>query len=86
MTKETEKKNTDNGKVLNGTVVSDAMDKTVVVKVNRYTKHPKYGKYINISKKYKAHDEDNTYKVGDKVSITEVKPISKDKRFKVINK
>lgn len=71
------------GVVLRGVVVSDKMDKTVVVSVSRFVKHPKYGKYYNISKKYKAHDEKNKFKVGDKVEIIEVKPISKDKHFKV---
>ena len=71
------------GVVLRGVVVSDKMDKTVVVSVSRFVKHPKYGKFYNISKKYKAHDEGNKYKVGDKVEIIEVRPISKDKKFKV---
>ncbi|MEI6580902.1 MAG: 30S ribosomal protein S17 [bacterium] len=74
------------GKILNGTVVSDKMDKTVVVLVSRFVKHPKYGKYYNASKKYKAHDEENKHKIGDKVEIVETRPISKDKKFKVINK
>lgn len=73
-------------KTLRGVVVSDKMQKTVVVEVNRFVKHPKYGKYMKQSKKYKAHDEENTYKVGDKVSIEETRPISKDKSFKVIGK
>ncbi len=72
------------GKLLKGTVVSDKMDKTVVVAVNRLVKHPKYGKFINRTKRYKAHDEANAFKVGDEVSIQEVKPISKDKSFIVI--
>jgi len=72
------------GNTLNGIVVSDKMDKTVVVSVSRFVKHPKYGKFYNISKKYKAHDEDNKFKVGDKVEIVETRPISKDKRFKVV--
>lgn len=71
-------------KKLKGIVVSDAMNKTVVVLVNRYKKHPKYKKYIRISKKYKAHDENNQYKVGDRIIIQECKPISKDKHFIVI--
>ena len=71
------------GVVLRGVVVSDKMDKTVVVSVSRFVKHPKYGKFYNISKKYKAHDEGNKCKVGDKVEKIEVKPISKDKKFKV---
>lgn len=68
---------------LRGVVVSDKMDKTVVVSVSRFVKHPKYGKFYNISKKYKAHDENNKYKVGDKVEIVETRPMSKDKRFKI---
>ncbi|MEK7572761.1 MAG: 30S ribosomal protein S17 [Patescibacteria group bacterium] len=71
-------------KTLNGVVISDKMDKTVVVLVSRFVKHPKYGKYYNTSKKYKAHDEENKYKVGDKVEIVETRPISKDKKFKVV--
>ena len=72
------------GKVLKGIVVSDKMDKTVVVSVSRFVKHPLYGKFYKVSKKYKAHDADNKYKIGDKVEIVETRPISKDKRFKVI--
>lgn len=73
-------------KVLKGVVTSDKMQKTVVVEVNRFVKHPKYGKYMKQSKKYKAHDEENIYKVGDNVSIEETRPISKDKTFKVVGK
>ncbi len=82
MTKETTTKK----KTLKGTVTSDKMDKTVVVSVARFVKHPKYLKYLKIAKKYKAHDEDNTYKIGDKVLITETRPISKDKTFTVVGK
>lgn len=71
-------------KILKGVVVSDKMQKTVVVSVDRFVKHPKYQKYQKISKRYKAHDENNEKKIGDTVSIEEVKPISKDKHFKVI--
>lgn len=67
-----------------GIVVSDKMDKTIVVSVSRFIKHPKYGKFYKVNKKYKAHDEDNKYKTGDKVSIKQVRPISKDKKFKVV--
>lgn len=74
-----------NKKTLTGVVVSDKMDKTVVVSVTRYEKHPKYKKYLKISKKYKAHDEANNHKVGDQVSIVETRPISKDKHFKVVS-
>lgn len=80
MTEEIKKLN----KTLDGVVVSDKMDKTVVVSVTRYEKNEKYHKYVKHSKKYKAHDEENKYKVGDKVSIVETRPISKDKHFKVI--
>jgi len=71
-------------KTLRGVVVSDKMKDTVVVQVSRYTKHPTYGKFVNINKKYKAHDLGNTKKIGDKVEIEEVRPISKDKRFRVV--
>jgi small subunit ribosomal protein S17 len=67
--------------VLSGTVVSTKMKDTIVVNVDRFTKHPRYGKYITVSKKYKAHDAGNTKKEGDKVEIVECKPISKDKHF-----
>ncbi len=71
-------------KKMKGVVVSDKMEKTVVVLVDRYVKHPKYKKYHTISKKFKAHDENNEYKIGDRVLIEECRPISKDKSFKVI--
>ena len=71
---------------IQGVVVSDKMEKTVTVLTNRFVKHPKYGKFMNISKKYKAHDEEGAYKTGDKVTIEECRPISKDKSFKVIGK
>lgn len=83
MEKETKKIN---GKKLIGTIVSDKMQKTVVVAVSRYFKHPKYGKYINSTKKYKAHNESDTFKTGDRVEIQEVRPISKDKNFTVTKK
>jgi small subunit ribosomal protein S17 len=75
-----------NKKTLQGTVVSDAMDKTVVVEVGRFVKHPKYKKFYTISKKYHAHDENNEYKVGDAVAIVETRPISKKKSFVVVSK
>lgn len=71
-------------KVLKGVVVSDKMDKTVVVEVTRFVEHKKYGKRIKKTKNYKAHDADNEKKVGDIVEIEETKPMSKDKHFKVI--
>ncbi len=73
-------------KKLKGKVISDKMEKTVVVSVDSYKKHPKYKKYISVSKKYKVHDEKNEYKVGDKVMIEECRPISKDKHFSVVEK
>lgn len=85
------KKNTEtqetvlNGKVLSGVVVSDKMKDTVVVSVSRYFKHPKYQKFMTVDKRYKVHNPGNTVKVGDKVSIRETKPISKTKRFVIIN-
>lgn len=79
-----EQKTTKTKKRIKGVVVSDKMQKTVVVLVHRFVKHPKYGKFMRISKKYKAHDEINKYKIGDTVFIEEVKPISKDKTFKVV--
>lgn len=75
---------TQKGKVLSGTVVSDKMKDTVVVLVDRFEKHPKYEKFIKRSKKFKAHDAGNTKRIGDKVEIREVKPISKDKHFVVV--
>lgn len=73
------------GKILEGTVVSNKMAKTLVVAVNRFLKHPKYGKFIKRTRRYKAHCERGGYEPGDKVSIVECRPISKDKHFKVIN-
>lgn len=71
-------------RVLTGTVVSDKTDKTVVVKVERKVKHPLYGKIIRRSKKYHAHDEDNSFKTGEIVRIEETRPISKLKTWKVL--
>ncbi|MBR7059089.1 MAG: 30S ribosomal protein S17 [Neisseriaceae bacterium] len=70
-------------RTLQGRVVSDKMDKTVVVLVERRVKHPLYGKVIRLSKKFHAHDEDNAYSVGDTVIISETRPISKTKAWKV---
>ncbi|MES2059741.1 MAG: 30S ribosomal protein S17, partial [Patescibacteria group bacterium] len=75
--KNTEK--TTKGKQLTGTVVSDKMKDTCVVTVDRYIKVPKYEKFIMRSKKYKADDKGNTKKIGDKATIEECRPISKDK-------
>lgn len=84
MEKTTPQINNENGKTLNGVVVSDKMDKTVVVSVSRFIKVPKYNKYIARDKKFKAHDPLNKCKVGDRVTIRETRPISKDKHFEVI--
>ena len=73
-------------KKLTGIVVSDKMAKTVVVSVERVIEHPKYRRRYKIHKKYKAHDENKDYKVGDTVVIEETNPISRDKKFKVIAK
>ena len=70
-------------KTLIGYVVSDKMDKTVVVRVDSMTKHKVVGKIVRSSKKYKAHDENNEAKMGDKVLIVETRPLSKDKRWRV---
>ncbi|MGN7611624.1 30S ribosomal protein S17 [Magnetococcales bacterium HHB-1] len=71
-------------RILQGVVVSDKMDKTVVVKVERRVRHPLYGKIIRRSKKYKAHDEENAFKIGDFVQMEESRPISRHKRWRVI--
>jgi small subunit ribosomal protein S17 len=75
---------TDRRKVRIGVVVSDKADKTVVVKVERRFAHPLYGKGVARTRKYHAHDEKNEYKVGDTVRITETRPLSKTKRWRVI--
>ena len=71
-------------KILDGVVVSDRRDKSITVIVERKYQHPVLNKVIKTKKKYHAHDEKNSYKIGDKVSIIEAKPISKTKRFKVV--
>ena len=71
-------------KTRTGVVVSDKMDKTIVVLIVRKWKHPLYGKTMKSSKKYKAHDEQNAAKAGDEVKITETRPISKDKRWRLV--
>ncbi len=72
-------------KVLTGTVVSNKMDKTVVVRVERTFRHPLYGKVVRTHKKYHAHDEDNACKEGDVVRIRETRPMSKTKRWVVVD-
>ena len=71
-------------RILQGVVVSDAMDKTVVVRVERRVMHPVYKKFIRRSKKYSAHDETNSVKIGDVVRIQECRPISKNKSWTVV--
>jgi small subunit ribosomal protein S17 len=83
MKKETVQKNTAK-RQFTGLVTSDKMKDTVVVQIERFVKHPKYGKYVSIHKKFKAHDAGNTKKMGDIVTIEECAPISKDKRFRLV--
>ena len=71
-------------KVMIGTVTSNKMDKTVVVSVETSVKHPIYGKFVKSTYKLKAHDEENACKVGDKVKVMETRPLSKDKRWRVV--
>jgi small subunit ribosomal protein S17 len=71
-------------RILQGQVVSDKMDKTVTVLVERRTMHPIYKKYVKQSSKYAAHDENNAFRIGDKVQIEECRPLSKRKSWKVI--
>lgn len=71
---------------LEGVVVSDKMSKTRVVLIARLKKHPKYLKYYKVSRRMKAHDEDNQYKQGDAVIIEETRPLSRDKRWVIISK
>jgi small subunit ribosomal protein S17 len=70
-------------KVLVGRVISDKMDKTIVVRVERLTRHPLYGKVIRHHKRYKVHDEENACRVGDLIRMIESQPISKEKRWVV---
>ena len=70
---------------MNGVVVSDKMDKTIVVQVERRVMHPIYKKFISRSKKYAVHDEQNKHKVGDQVLIRECRPISKHKCWEVVS-
>jgi small subunit ribosomal protein S17 len=73
-------------KILNGTVIRDKNNKTIVVMVKRRYSHPFFGKVITSSKKYHAHDENNKFKTGDKVKIIESRPFSKKKRWEAIYK
>ena len=92
MEKKTEKKNNPSselrtsGKIFSGKIVSTKMKDTAVVLIERYTKHPKYGKFLKRQSKFKAHDAGNKHKEGEVVEIMETKPISKTKRFIIIEK
>jgi len=72
-------------KVREGLVVSDKMDKTVVVAVERLKRHPLYGRVQRVTKRFKVHDENNEYKIGDRVRIVETRPISKDKNWRILD-
>ena len=71
-------------KVLRGTVVSDKMDKTIVVEITTKRSHPLYGRHVKYTSKFKAHDENNEAKVGDIVEVMETRPLSKDKHFRLV--
>ena len=71
-------------KVLRGTVVSDKMDKTIVVEITTKKSHPLYGRQMKYSSRFKAHDENNEAKTGDIVEIMETRPLSKDKHFRLV--
>ncbi|RBP44888.1 small subunit ribosomal protein S17 [Garciella nitratireducens DSM 15102] len=73
-----------NRKVREGKVVSDKMDKTIVVEVETFVRHPLYGKSVKKATKFKAHDENNQCKIGDRVRIMETRPLSKDKRWRLV--
>ncbi len=77
---------TQKNRILKGIIVSDKMQKTVVVEINRLKLHPKYKKRYKVSNRFKAHDEKGEYHTGDKVIIQETRPISKDKKWIVISK
>lgn len=83
-TKPVEQKQAQGGRVLSGVVVSTKMAKTATVEVTRFVKHPQYGKYIKVSTRFLAHDENNECKVGDKVTIRSSRPFSKKKTFVVV--
>jgi len=70
-------------RVLTGIVLSNKMDKTIVVQVSRRYRHPRYKKYVNERVRYKAHDENNTANIGDRVAIVESRPLSRDKRWRL---
>ena len=72
-------------RTLRGVVVSNKMDKTIVVKISRLKLHPKYRKHYQVSQSFKAHDEKNECEIGDQVLIEETRPISKDKKWKLVS-
>lgn len=74
------------GRMIKGTVVSDKMAKTIVVEITRLRKHPKYKKYHKVSHRYKVHDPEQKFHVGDRVLFKETRPISKDKRWVAVQK
>jgi small subunit ribosomal protein S17 len=80
-------KETERGKrkVMTGTVVSDKMEKTAVVSIERLVKHPAYGKYVRRRNKFKVHDEKNECKIGDVVRFMETRPLSMDKRWRLVD-
>ena len=78
-----EKIKTEGKKVFQGRVVSDKMDKTIVIRVDGRKVHPLYKKYVKVSKKLKAHDESNEAHIGDTVRVVESRPMSKDKRWRL---
>ncbi|HEX2964506.1 MAG TPA: 30S ribosomal protein S17 [Syntrophorhabdaceae bacterium] len=78
-----ESKQETNKRKMVGIVVKDKMNKSIVVEVEKFLKHPKYHKFIKTKMRYKAHDESNACKIGDEVLIVEVRPVSKDKRWLV---
>ena len=71
-------------KIRTGVVVSDKMDKTIVVAIKTKVRHPLYGKMVNRTRKFKAHDEENSCGIGDTVRIMETRPLSKDKRWRLV--
>lgn len=73
-------------RILKGLVVSAKMQKTIVVAITRLVKHPKYRKYYKITKRYKVHDQNGDYKMGDKILIQETRPLSKEKRWTTVPK
>jgi len=83
---ETNKSKVVSGRRFSGVVVADKMDKTIVVKVETVKLHPKYQKRYVVSSRYKVHDEANAYQVGDQVTFVPCRPLSKDKRWRVLSK